>query len=150
MESKHILLTTDLSPEAERAFGPTSDLALGLGASVTLLHVHNAPAQPVHGGTLGTIGASAHLGEDRERALTALERQAESLPEELDLKLQVVTSLQPAAAVVEFAEENGVGLIALSTHGRSGISRALMGSVAEQILRKARVPVLCFPPESAS
>ena len=46
---------------------------------------------------------------------------------------------------MDYADEHNYGMIALSSHGRSGFKRLFMGSVAEQILRHAHVPVLVFP-----
>jgi len=48
----------------------------------------------------------------------------------------------PASAIVEAAEEENVDLIVLGTHGRTGLTRLLMGSVAENVVRKAKCPVL--------
>ena len=65
-----------------------------------------------------------------------------------DLKLRkVVEPGQPYANIVYLAENEGVDLIVTSSHGRSGLSRVLMGSVAEEIIRKAPCPVLVVPME---
>jgi nucleotide-binding universal stress UspA family protein len=50
----------------------------------------------------------------------------------------------PAGALVDFAKEEQIDLIVLGTHGRSGLSRLLMGSVAEAVVRRAECPVLTF------
>jgi nucleotide-binding universal stress UspA family protein len=50
----------------------------------------------------------------------------------------------PATAVVQLAEEENVDMIVMGTHGRTGLSRLLMGSVAEAVVRKANCPVLTF------
>lgn len=55
-----------------------------------------------------------------------------------------------AEKIVDFIEENHVGLVAMTTHGRSGLSRLVLGSVAEQVLRSAPVPVLLFRAVEAS
>ena len=51
-----------------------------------------------------------------------------------------------AEAVTQYADTHDVDLIALTTHGRTGIRHLVLGSVAESILRHSHVPVLCFPP----
>jgi nucleotide-binding universal stress UspA family protein len=52
-------------------------------------------------------------------------------------------------AIVKFAESNNIDLIIMSTHGRSGINRWVMGSVTEQVMRSSRVPVLVIPPQQS-
>jgi nucleotide-binding universal stress UspA family protein len=65
-----------------------------------------------------------------------------------DLKIRkVVEPGQPYATIVYLAENENVDLIVTSSHGRSGLSRVLMGSVAEEIIRKSRCPVLVVPME---
>ena len=56
--------------------------------------------------------------------------------------LSAVESGSPAAQIVRYAERNGVDLIVLGTHGRTGVTRALLGSVAERVVRTAPCPVL--------
>ena len=60
---------------------------------------------------------------------------------------EVVDSVDIADAILSQAEAKGVDLIALSTHGRSGVSRWLMGSVADKVVNNAKVPVLLVRPE---
>lgn len=52
----------------------------------------------------------------------------------------------PDEMIVRYAEDNGVNLIALATHGAGGLGRALIGSVADHVMRHSRVPVLCIKP----
>ena len=58
---------------------------------------------------------------------------------------QMVDAGQPFAAIVDCAEKEGVDLIVMSSHGRSGLSRMLIGSVTDKILRGGRCPVLVVP-----
>jgi nucleotide-binding universal stress UspA family protein len=60
-------------------------------------------------------------------------------------KAQVITG-DPAEKILEYASSEGVGLIVIGTHGRKGIDRVLFGSVAEQVVKKASVPVLTVNP----
>jgi nucleotide-binding universal stress UspA family protein len=53
---------------------------------------------------------------------------------------------EPAAEIVTFAKENAVDLLVLGTHGRTGIEHALMGSIAERVVRRAHCPVLTVRP----
>ena len=77
------------------------------------------------------------------------QRVAESLANWIDADweaklriLRVTGERQPAVEIVEYANENNIDMIVMGTHGRSGISHVLMGSVAEKVVRKSSCPVL--------
>ena len=146
MRGKHILLTTDLSDESQRAFSPVADLAEMIGAGVTLLHVVQVLTPVSQGALMGATTTPPPSTDDRKSAMEALEGLARSLPGNLDVKLEVQTAPNVAQSIVEYAEQNDVGLIAMSTHGRTGFRRLVLGSIAEGVLRHSSVPVLCFPP----
>lgn len=145
MEPKKILLTSDLSEESLRAFLPMATFAASQAAHITLLHVvedvpvvpHGAPlAPPMHAPSI-----PAQLKDAEER----IAEQASHMPEGLTIATEVLTAPNVAEAVTDYADEHGFDLIALSSHGRSGFRRLILGSVAEAILRHAHVPVLVFP-----
>ena len=145
MEAKKILLTTDLSEESLRTFEPMSAFAKSQGAEVTLLYVvedvpvvaHGAPlAPPMHAPSIPM------LIEDAEKAIA---KQAAALADDISLKTAVVCAPKVAEAVTTFASDNDFDLIAISSHGRSGFRRLILGSVAEAVLRHAEIPVLVFP-----
>lgn len=131
---RRILVATDFSAGTHRALAYASELAEHLGAELHLLHI-----VPVHTFPLPTgRGPEERLRDARQR----LERIA--LPVSLG-RLGVVCEVRagrPAEEVVRYAREMGAGFIALSTHGRTGLSHALMGSGAEQVIRTAPCPVL--------
>ncbi len=95
------------------------------------------------------------LGEDwRRKAETRIQSEAENYLSKLadDLKKEgvaaeaVVVSGRPADMILDYANQNQVDLIIMSTHGRSGVSRWFLGSVAEKILRHSLIPVLTVSP----
>ena len=145
MQIQKILLTSDLSEESKRAFGPVAALARDTGAAVVLLHVvEDVPIAP-HGAPL----APPMHAPDLQDIVAAAKQKLESLKKELGAGLkvdaQVVTSTSPAEAIARFAKDQGCSLIALSTHGRTGFRRLVLGSVAEHVVRHAHVPVLVLP-----
>jgi nucleotide-binding universal stress UspA family protein len=73
---------------------------------------------------------------------TYLERVASGLAEEGVQAKAVFLYGNPAAEIIDYARKNSIGLIAMATHGRSGIARWVMGSVAERIVRGSMTPVL--------
>ena len=87
-----------------------------------------------------------HEGE-QARAKTYLERVAESLrARSLKVETRVLSHDQPAVAILEEAKARRADLLALATHGRSGLPRLLLGSVADKVVRGASIPVLLARP----
>lgn len=138
-----ILLPTDLSKEGERAFTAVDELACQSSAEVVLLHVienvgaHPLPAQR----TAPTLLAGTK--EEIARVEPLLRERAARF--KARTRCDVVVAPSVAHAVCDYAAAHGVSAIAVSSHGRSGFRRLVMGSVAEAVLRGSRVPVLIFP-----
>ncbi len=145
MSITRILLTTDLSEESLRAFGPLADLARRLDAALTLLHVvEDVPVIP-HGAPFAPPMRSPGLEEEQAAARDWLERHKGVLGADLVMDVQVVGARKVGEAVSAFAAEHGHDLIGMSTHGRSGFRHLVLGSVTEAVLRSADRPVLVFP-----
>lgn len=145
MKLQKILLTSDLSPESRRAFGPVLELARERGASILLVHiVEDIPIVPYGAplaGPLPSLDRSAML----QGATEALEEERAALPG-VAVETLVLPSTNAAESIAEVASQQGVDLIAMSSHGRTGLRRLVLGSVAEGVVRHSRVPVLVFPP----
>ena len=145
MDIAHILVTTDLSPEALRPCRPVVDLARSVGARVTLLHVVQDFKVPPHGAPLMPPASPADVHAELAGARKALAKQRASLPADVRIDAETIVGDAIPRAIADFAHDNAVDLIALSTHGRTGFRHLVLGSVAEAVLRHAHVPVLCFP-----
>ena len=145
MSFRKILLPTDLSKEGERALQAVTSLGRESGATVVLLHViENVGVAPVG----GTIPAPSYLPgtkQEIERARGLLAERKKKFPSGVELVTEVLVAPSVPHAIADYAAKNGCDLIALSSHGRTGFRRLVMGSVAEAVLRSARVPVLVFP-----
>ncbi len=138
---RRILAATDFSPDSEEAARYAVELARSLGAQVTLLHVFQPPMYPRDPAT-GTI-AAAQLPAVYQLAREALEQAASTV--EAALAQPVETQLvddSPAEGILRAAREGDFDLIAMGTHGRTGLKHLLMGSVAERVVRYADRPVL--------
>lgn len=139
----NILVPVDFSPHAQRAFGYATALARRLGARLTLVHVVEDPF------TTGAWGAEVYIpdvGELLQNLTAAAERQLTSLKDGaatqgVTVKTTVITG-RPAQSIIEHAASEGCDLIVMGTHGRTGLSHVVMGSVAERVLRRAPCPVL--------
>ena len=143
---KHILIPVDFSEHSGRALTYGASMAKELGARVLALHVLR-PAfryipleESVWGATVTVDQLSKLLEENAKQSFeTFLEQQPEAIRGSIDHE---VVLGDPAHAVLDRAEKGDVDLIVVGSHGREGISRWVMGSVAERIVRHAHCPVL--------
>jgi nucleotide-binding universal stress UspA family protein len=140
LEIKHILVPTDFSSTSEAALDLAAELARRFDASLTLFHVHQVPSYLYPD---GMMPVPSRLLQDLEASVVAeLTRLAERLEKEglrVDLRHTIGS---PAGEICHAAEELRVDLIVMGTHGRSGLSHMLLGSVAERVVQKAHCPVL--------
>jgi universal stress protein A len=141
MEIRHILAPTDFSDHSKQALAYALGLAKRFGARLSMLHVVEIPPYPVEGYAPPALAAT--FLDDLERQ--AREEMAQLLPEAAAEKVAVerlVTVGNPYRKILEVAEAEGVDLLVMATTGRTGISRLVMGSVAERVVRHAVCPVL--------
>jgi len=141
---KTILVATDFSPASAAALTYGRELATNFGAQLLVVHVAgNVLTRPYAGGDgISFVDPGLQL-ELEVRA----HRQLEAVISAEDRKARraqgiVLASNAPAVAIVEYAEEKGVDLVVLATHGRGAVAHLLMGSVAERVVRTAACPVL--------
>jgi nucleotide-binding universal stress UspA family protein len=142
----HILVPLDGSPLAEQIFPHVKALAsAGERPKITLLRaVPREYPDVVEGGTTEIIDPMAKLLDE---ARGYLDRTAWPLRSEgLEVETEVVIR-QPADAIVEFANREGVDLIAMATHGRGGVGRWVFGSVTQKIMHLTPAPMLVVRPQ---
>lgn len=144
----HILVPLDGSELAESILTHAVQVG-GDDARVTLLQVVPAPLpnDPVSVSLALSTGPQT-FDEDRSRALAYLEGVADRLVQNV-ARVDTAVVLEPdiVTSILDHADQNEVDLIAIATHGRGGIKRLALGSVADEILRKSEPPVLVFRPE---
>lgn len=139
-----ILVPLDGSKPSERVLDPVLDLAEPMGATVVLLRVV-APHTVL--GTRVMPVSEALLEEVKARAAEYLDGVEERLRSRgVEVESVVVDDPQPALAILEVAEREDVDLVALATHGYGGMRRAVIGSVADKVLRGVEVPLLLLGP----
>jgi nucleotide-binding universal stress UspA family protein len=133
-----VLAPVDLSDQSERVLHHASALADTYAAPLDLLHVVEETAYPNAYG-LDTLGTDLPNVQDRAReALETLAGKLDLRPDPVNV--HVMTG-HAARDIVEFADEQGADLIVMATHGRTGLDRFLIGSVAEKVVRRAPCPV---------
>jgi len=142
-----ILVPTDFSDNAKAAVEYAAALADKFSSEVHLMHVTQdvtASLVPEPGFAFGP--PDNFLQELRDDALNNLEALAKS---DILQGAKVVTLVRhgpPFVEIVRYAREELIDLIVISTHGRTGLAHVFMGSVAEQVVRKAGCPVLSVRP----
>lgn len=144
---RHILVPLDGSPFSEHAVPVALDIARRTGARLHLVHVHEVAVAEVYPDGLPVFD---------ERWDGALRAQEEDYLRSLAHRCMETGGISPVtellegpvqAAIASYASELGIDRIVMTTHGRGGISRAWVGSVADGLIRKAAVPILLIRPK---
>ena len=144
MLPKTILVPTDLSDGANVALDLACELAAKLDATVHLLNAIAFPTMAVPELGVGmTTSLIDEMIQENQKALDAL---ADSKRLHAKIGKVVLKTGDARDAINATAKELGADLIVMGTHGRRGISRALLGSVAETVVRSAPCPVLTVRP----
>ena len=141
---QHILLTLDSSSLAEQAIPHAENLAGATGAHLTLLscvepYVVSMPL-------MAAPGPIYEIDTDMDALVAEREDYVNGIKEMLiarGLKVSaVVLRGRPADEILHFATHNGIDVIVMTTHGRSGFGKFIYGSVADRVLHGAHIPVL--------
>ena len=140
---KNVLVATDFGEASETALQYGRDLARTFGASLHVLHV----ADDVRARAAGVEGYAVDFSEIQSEVEASARKQLDAVVtdedrRQLGAKAIVQTSTTPALAIVLYAKEANVDLLVIGTHGRGGMARLFMGSVAERVVRTAPCPVL--------
>lgn len=155
---KTILVPVDFSPYSTKALNYAADMATVFAASVIVLHVIDRPTSLGHirqrfgekGKSTTAVADTAQLSDDdlaaavdeqREQAYADLQAFLPPRLASIPLDLRVVVG-HPFERIIETAVQQNAALIILGTHGRTGLSRAVMGSIAERVARLAPCPVM--------
>ncbi len=133
---RSILFATDFSAQSETAFPLAVALARDYGAHLLIAHVMQPPIVAYTPGELGEFEPGGTPDEIKERL-------KEFDPQDSRIKVEYrVVQGEAASEILRMAKESQCDMVVIGTHGRTGISRVLLGSVAEEILRHAPCPVL--------
>lgn len=164
---RKILVPLDGSALSEQVLPVVEQLLTGCETEVTLFKVEREPAGtvrgpgPIGGIVIGPTGSGVAAGapvyaETKDQAVERQEREAlaylrsagKPLAESTGCSLRAVVHFgDPAREIVAFAREGGFDLIAMTTHGRSGLRAVVQGSVTEEVLRSGVAPVLAVRPK---
>ncbi len=141
---RHILVATNFDHASGAALRYGRALAAAFGATLHVVHV----TENIY------VYAVRHLGADAPAAPDPQHGVSEAARQQLKQQLAtaggggaptvgaILTSSEPALAIVQYAKQKDIDLIVTGTHGRTGMARAAIGSVAEQVVQRAPCPVL--------
>ena len=143
---KRILVPTDFSAHADEAFRVAHTLARATGAELVVFHVARPPAVVTEGGSL--------LAEPGQEPTNLWERfrEFQSGDPRVRVEHRVIVADRPGAThVLEILDKMGCDLIVMGTHGHRGLRHMLFGSLTEDVVRRARCPVMVVkaPPQAA-
>jgi nucleotide-binding universal stress UspA family protein len=142
MDCQHILVPLDGSELAEQVLPLVNSVAQAVGANITLFQVSVDQPATLLGGDWFFVPVQGDFDAVNRKAQAYLERTADRLRE---TGTQVSTAVQGgpvAESIIEYAEANHMDLVAMCTHGRTGLARWVLGSIADRLLRSGEVPIL--------
>lgn len=140
IQLQRILVPVDFSEKSERALDYAIELAKKVGARITLVHAYEIPVYGFTDATLvATPDLAARLSDAAQKTLDALVESRRDRGVPMQAVLRNGVAWEEIAAV---AKESQADLIVIGTRGRRGLARALLGSVAESVIRTSDVPVL--------
>ena len=137
---KKILAPTDFSELSVSGVRYACELAKDVGAEVTILNVVTVDESGINKG---------EMGEHKQRLDEFVAKNVADVSANLRIS-KLVNAGQAYVAIIDCAENERIDLIVISSHGRSGLSRMLIGSVTDKVLRGASCPVLVVPLEKES
>jgi universal stress protein A len=148
---KNIVVTTDLSENANEALPYAVDLARKYNGTLTLLHVCEDPAY--YASAAAAEGFVVDVGTWTEKIVKereeALKERAAQRTKEFDLEFKpVMRNGHASSEIVAFAKESKADVVVIATHGRTGLSHLVFGSVAERVIRHCPCAVLSVRPKS--
>ncbi len=144
--TQQILVALDESPQAQAALKHT--LSTYPETAISVLHI-NDPREWIFGDAMGGGYYSEEAFERAQESAEELLSEAEAIAGDYDEEITTATEMgQAANTIVEYAEENDIDHIVLGSHGRTGLSRFLLGSVAETVARRSPVSVTIIREEN--
>jgi nucleotide-binding universal stress UspA family protein len=139
-----ILVPTDGSEGVERAIEHAVEVAASNGATLHGLYVLSTDAYAGLAMESSWESVDRLLREDAETAVARVREIAERMDAGVPVETAVVEG-KPSREIVRYAEDAGCDLVVMGTHGRGGIDRLLLGSVAESVIRASSIPVTAVP-----
>ena len=140
LDIRRILVPIDFTETSERALDYAVELARKLGAEITVMHAYELPIYGFPDGALvASVDVATRISQASQEGLQAAVEKRRNCGVEMRA---ILRDGPPADEIATVADEIGADLVVLGTHGRRGLRRAIMGSVAEEVIRACQCPVL--------
>ncbi len=141
MSFREILVPYDASSYANYAFEKALEIAEKFGSKITVLTVLGTKVESTTGISLER---AIEIQDEQEDAATKILKDLERLSKDrgVEFSFKVIYEPSPYKGIVNFSNSNSMNLIVIGSHGRSGIKKALLGSVASGVVEHANCPVL--------
>ena len=139
-EFDSILVATDFSDISGDAFTKAVGLARQLNAQLHIVHI--VQIHPANMPQSGNVNVDELEALEEKSAGDSLQKVLDEQCQGIDVKTHILHG-DPAEQVMQTAKEFGVDIIVMGTHGRTGLSHLIMGSVAESVIKNSKTPVLC-------
>jgi nucleotide-binding universal stress UspA family protein len=145
---KKILVPLDGSEWAERALPYASDLARNHDAELVLLTVYKKPMHDYADQMelASVTGISDQIRDRAKNYMMSIRNQLRA--QGLNASFIIVEGRTPADTICDYASDEKVDIVVMSTHGRTGLARFVFGSVAHKVLQNVRVPVMLIRPDA--
>ncbi len=141
---QHILISTDGSEVAQKGVDQGLTLAKALGAKVTIITI--TERLPIYGGLDGGLKdfAYADYADAQKESAEKILANAKTAAGRIGVEVETIhlANAQAAEAIIETAKTRDCSLIVMSSHGRRGLGRLILGSVTSEVLTHSSVPVL--------
>ncbi|MEL6308381.1 MAG: universal stress protein [Chloroflexota bacterium] len=144
---KKIVVPVDGSRWSERAIPHAVDIARVNEAELILLHVLKPPASD-YVGEIALAGQGDQLmavREEMKQKLMGLRGQIRS--EKITVRVQLIEGVGVAGIIVDYINDEDADLVVMSSHGRTGLLRWMLGSVAHKVMQEVKVPVMIIHPD---
>ena len=143
---KRIFCPIDFSDASRAAMEVAADLTKRFGGELVLLHAYPVPGYTFpDGSVVASPRMMQELADQAKRHLEEWRVDAERLVGAPRVSAETAIG-EPAAEILATAQARGADLLVMGTHGRTGLEHALMGSIAERVVRRAHCPVLTVRP----
>ena len=141
MSFEKILVPYDASSYANHAFDEALKIAEKFGSKITVITILGPSVEHTPGISLER---AIEIQDEHENAATKILKDLEELAKEkgVEFSFKVIYEPSPYKGIVNFSNSNSMDLIVIGSHGRSGIKKALLGSVASGVVEHANCPVL--------
>jgi nucleotide-binding universal stress UspA family protein len=138
-----LLVAVDFEEASRQAIDYAKQLAAPLGATLTLVHVYTLPIYTYPGLEPSILPGFHH------EVTVAARRALDQLAQQVGVERSLLREGDTAVEILAAAKESGASMIIMGTHGRRGLAHALLGSVAEKVIRQSDVPVLTLRAQEA-